>query len=201
MPRRCSVCIHPQRTDIDRALVSGIESNQAVAIRFQSQGSPSPSAVDRHRRFHLGPRLAAERALHEGGRLIRGEIERQAVTLNSLLAQVEALEAKAELIWSRSLAKGNEKTAKDVIREFSRLVELKARLSSVLRPGERDRGDVNVQVNLQQRLSSDPVASERWARLTLETIADERRDAELEASSQKVQVQAPALAPTGSPSP
>ncbi|GJD97300.1 hypothetical protein OCOJLMKI_4529 [Methylobacterium iners] len=50
MPRRCSLCAHPGRSDIDAALSSGA-SLDAVLTQF---GLPSRSALQRHRTGHLG---------------------------------------------------------------------------------------------------------------------------------------------------
>lgn len=170
MPRRCSLC-SPQRADIDQAIIAG-ESNRSIASRFQGQGSPSASAVDRHRRFHLGPALAAVEA-------------RRGRKFADLVLDIEEdlirLGAKAE-------AGGDIKTALLARRERIRLAELGARVSGELR-APASGPTTNVQVlNVGQPTS--PEAAERWARLTLETIADERRDAELARQT----VQAPALA-------
>jgi len=53
MPRTCTVCAHPQRTGIDRALVGGA-SNRSIALHF----GVSHMAVQRHR-AHLAPLGAA----------------------------------------------------------------------------------------------------------------------------------------------
>src|SRR4051794_27269317 len=50
MPRACTVCTHPARAAIDRALVAG-QPYRDIAGQF----SVSPSALDRHRAEHLSP--------------------------------------------------------------------------------------------------------------------------------------------------
>jgi len=54
MPRRCTVCDHPQREAIDAALVSDSEPNRAIADRF----GIGLSALGRHRREHIPEALA-----------------------------------------------------------------------------------------------------------------------------------------------
>ncbi len=54
MPRACTICDHPERTAINKALASG-ETNRIVAQRFDS----SAAAVQRHRAKHL-PALLTE---------------------------------------------------------------------------------------------------------------------------------------------
>ena len=66
MPRTCTICSHPQRADIDKALV-GNESNRDVSNRF----GPSVPALQRHRAHHLPQVLA--RAQHVTLPRIRGE--------------------------------------------------------------------------------------------------------------------------------
>jgi hypothetical protein len=57
MPRRCSVCIHPDRQQIDQAIVSG-NSYRTVAQQF----AISRDAVVRHRR-HLSVALSLAKTL------------------------------------------------------------------------------------------------------------------------------------------
>ena len=60
MPRRCTICEHAQRQDIDKALVSG-ESLRSLKARF----GVSASALSRHRKSHLAPLLAQVASGHE----------------------------------------------------------------------------------------------------------------------------------------
>ena len=60
MPRRCTVCDHPQRHGIDEALVSG-GSYRSVAKRF----GLSESAVYRHKTEHLPVHLLKARDVQE----------------------------------------------------------------------------------------------------------------------------------------
>lgn len=53
MGRTCSICTHPERVAIDKALVAG-ESNRAISRRFHV----SKDAVARHRAEHLPATLA-----------------------------------------------------------------------------------------------------------------------------------------------
>jgi transposase len=60
MPRRCTVCDHPEIHSIDQALVSG-ESYRSVAKRF----GLSESAVYRHKTEHLPAHLLKAREVEE----------------------------------------------------------------------------------------------------------------------------------------
>ena len=64
MPRSCTVCEHPKREGIDRALV-GETSNLSVSSLF----GVSESAVRRHKANHLPATLAKA---HEAGEAARG---------------------------------------------------------------------------------------------------------------------------------
>lgn len=57
MSRVCTVCVHANRPEIDRLLVSG-ESIRNIAKQF----GVSPSAVDRHRKQHLPDTLVHAKA-------------------------------------------------------------------------------------------------------------------------------------------
>src|SRR5215210_4107459 len=52
MSRTCTVCSHPKRDEINRALISG--TTRGIAGRFDL----TKSSIDRHRREHLRPYLA-----------------------------------------------------------------------------------------------------------------------------------------------
>jgi len=77
MPQRCTICTHPERTAIDRALVAGEQSNRRIASQF----SVTEGAVRRHKAEHV-PRALVEAAqeqqhsdavdvMHELGRALR----------------------------------------------------------------------------------------------------------------------------------
>lgn len=57
MPRRCTVCDHPKRAAIDRALIGG-ESNRAIAGRFDL----ARASLQRHAANHLEREVAAAQA-------------------------------------------------------------------------------------------------------------------------------------------
>ena len=57
MPRTCTICQHPQRAAIDKALVAG-QSYRSIAQHFAA----SPDAVLRHKESHLRDLLAEARA-------------------------------------------------------------------------------------------------------------------------------------------
>jgi hypothetical protein len=59
MPRVCTVCAHPQRPEIDRALLGDSSSYRDIAKQF----SISPSAVDRHKKAHIPMALAQAKAV------------------------------------------------------------------------------------------------------------------------------------------
>jgi transposase len=63
MPRRCTVCDHPESHSIDEALVSG-ESYRSVAKRF----GLSESAVYRHKSEHLPAHLLGAKEVGEVAR-------------------------------------------------------------------------------------------------------------------------------------
>jgi hypothetical protein len=179
--RTCRACTHPDRTAIDQAIIAG-ESNRAIATRYQSRSSPSglsPSAVDRHRRYHLAPRLAAIEARREA---------KLADLVAEYRSDLARLLAKAEKA-------GDLKSAISCVRELTRLAELGARQTGELRSGPGSH-DVNVQVVNVTPARSD-AEIERDCRLYLMVIEDERRDLENAPATGIVQVQTPALPAQG----
>jgi hypothetical protein len=117
MPRPCTVCQHPERPAIDRALVGG-EPYRGVARQWQV----SDDAVARHRVAHLPERLAqAQDAV-------------AVAQATDLLREVRALRAKAYALLTRAEQQGDLRTALQGVREARACLELLAELE-----GELDR--------------------------------------------------------------
>ncbi len=115
MPRSCTVCEHPKREEIDRALV-GETSNLSVSSLF----GVSESAVRRHKGNHVPATLA------------KAEEAKEASRADDLLGQVRALQGKTLGILLRAEGAGDLRTALGAIREARGNVELLAKLSGEL---------------------------------------------------------------------
>jgi hypothetical protein len=107
MARTCSICTHPQRGEIDAALVEG-EPYRKIAERW----GVSSAALSRHLRTHLVALLAG----------------RDEVAADNLLGQVRDLRRQAQAIKDRAEREGELDTALKGIRELVRIVELLAKL-------------------------------------------------------------------------
>ena len=114
MPRKCSLCIHDRREQIEQVLLCG-DSYRMVAQRF----AVSRDAVVRHRR-HLPTALAHARELKE---VFHGD---------SLLAQLRELTSEAQRLKVTAEKAGDYRAALAAVRELCRIVELMAKLSGEL---------------------------------------------------------------------
>jgi hypothetical protein len=94
MPRRCTLCEHPERHSIDETLVTGAPY-RSVAKRFRL----SESAVYRHKTEHLPAYLLKAREIEEAARA------------DNLLAQVRHLQTHALDILERAEKAGDSRTA------------------------------------------------------------------------------------------
>lgn len=112
MPRRCTVCDHVSRDEVDRALVAG-ESFRDIAGRFAGLSSAS---IHRHRQAHLA---AVVRQAREADDAARAE---------TLLDQVRGLHARTLRILSTAEAAGDAATALRALREARGGLELLAKL-------------------------------------------------------------------------
>jgi len=115
VPRSCTLCEHPKREEIDRALV-GETSNLSVSSVF----GVSESAVRRHKANHLPAKLAKA---HEAKEVSRAD---------DLLGQVRILQSKTLSILLRAEGAGDLRTALSAVREARGNVELLAKLSGEL---------------------------------------------------------------------
>src|SRR5207248_6485711 len=100
MPRVCTVCAHPERAAIDRALVAG-EGPYALARRYSPLSEP---ALRRHKKDHLPATLALAR---DAGEVARAD---------DLLGQVRDLQRRALAILERAEGAGQLGVALGAIR-------------------------------------------------------------------------------------
>jgi hypothetical protein len=115
MPRRCTVCYHPERHSVDEALVSGTPY-RSVAKRF----GVSESAVYRHKTEHLPAHLLKAREVEEVAKA------------DDLLEQVGHLQAHALDILERAEKAGDLRTALAAISQARGNLELLGKLAGEL---------------------------------------------------------------------
>jgi hypothetical protein len=106
MPRTCSVCTHPQRVAIDRALVEGLPFRH-IASRFDT----STAALQRHKADHLPGHVAKAREA------------KQVADADDLLRQLKSLHNKAISILQQAEQAGDFRTALMGIREARGCIE------------------------------------------------------------------------------
>jgi hypothetical protein len=112
MPRSCTVCAHPRREEIDRALVEGV-STAEISGRYRTVGE---RAVRRHRSNHLPAKL------------VMAEKAAEMAEADDLLDQVGDLQRRALAILDRAEEVGELRTALSAIREARGNLELLAKL-------------------------------------------------------------------------
>jgi hypothetical protein len=115
MPRRCTVCDHPERHGIDEVLITGT-SYRSVAKRFVL----SESAVYRHKTEHLPARLLKAREAEEVAKA------------DDLLEQVRYLQTRALDILERAEKAGDLRTALAAISQARGNLELLGKLAGEL---------------------------------------------------------------------
>jgi transposase-like protein len=115
MPRRCTVCDHPDRRSIDEALVTGAPY-RSVAKRF----GLSESAVYRHKSEHLPAHLLKAREAEE------------VAQADDLLEQVRHLQAHALDILERAEKAGDLRTALAAISQARGNLDLLGKLAGEL---------------------------------------------------------------------
>ncbi|WP_243092849.1 hypothetical protein [Thermus hydrothermalis] len=110
VPRRCTICTHPQREEIDRALVEG-ESFRNIAERF----GVSLGALHRHREHVQDD--------------VQRAVEAKAVQVGvSVLDRIRELNREARALLDEARSKGRYAAAVQAIGAATRLLELEAKL-------------------------------------------------------------------------
>ena len=85
MPQTCSVCIHPQRAEIEKALVAG-EPLREIAGRCPGSRPVSRSALHRHKQEHLPAHLAKAHEEESIGQAI--DVVRQLKAINAACLEI-----------------------------------------------------------------------------------------------------------------
>ena len=115
MPRRCTVCSHPDRPSIDQALVNR-KAFRHVAPRFNL----SVRSLIRHHDDHL-PEL-----------LLKSKAAEEATQADDLLAELRGLRDKTYELLGQAEQKGDVKAALAAIREIRATLELLAEMAGKL---------------------------------------------------------------------
>ena len=123
MPRKCTVCAHPEREAIDAALVAG-DSYRRIAAQF----ALSATSLRRHKKNHLPEALARAQDAHE------------VAQADDLLAQVRELQERALAILTKAERSGELRVALTAIREARGCIELLGKLAGEL----QQEGTVNI---------------------------------------------------------
>jgi hypothetical protein len=119
MPRNCTVCEHPQRVEIDRALV-GDASNRSLASLYDV----SEAAVRRHKANHFPTKLAKA---HEAEEIAQAD---------DLLAEVRALQQRTLAILEAAEESQQHRTALAAIREARSNLEMQTKLVGELQTNQ-----------------------------------------------------------------
>ena len=119
MTRKCTVCIHPDRKAIDRALLQG-DTLRDIA----RQHAVSKDALHRH--------LSEE---HITTRIAKAEEAKEIARADTLLNQVRDLQTRAMRILQQAEQAGDLRTACTAIREARGTLELLAKVTGELETG------------------------------------------------------------------
>lgn len=111
VPRRCTVCSHPEKEAIDEALVGGA-AFPALAALYRV----SDDALGRHKANHLPAKL------------VMAEQAAEVAEADDLLDQVKGLQGRAYGILDKAEGAGDLRTALGAIREARGNLELLAKL-------------------------------------------------------------------------
>lgn len=111
MPRTCTICRHPNRTEIDTALIRP-DSFRDIATRYGT----SKSALERHRDKCLPKHL------------LRAKEDSETQSATALVKELRELARKTGLILTRAMDEKNGDLALKAIARLERQLELKARL-------------------------------------------------------------------------
>jgi len=124
MARKCSICFHPRRAEIEEARLAG-SSFRGIARRF----AVSEDATERHAASHLSQKLAKAMAAQEAQSYaaVERHVEREELSGEALLERVLSLARQAEEILRDARADGKPGLALAAIDKAASLLELMGR--------------------------------------------------------------------------
>jgi hypothetical protein len=122
MPKKCTVCTHPEREAIDVALLEAVTYRE-IQTRF---GGLNKSSLCRHKK-------------HVRAVLVKAEEAKDLTRADSLLEEIGRLRQKAMRIATKAEEMGDLRTALAGVRELTRIVELMAKLR-----GEIEQKEINI---------------------------------------------------------
>jgi len=123
MPRVCSICVHPKRKEIDRALTEMSDSNRRIASRYDV----SERAIRDHKANHLKVRML---------KAVEKREEADIRTAIDVVGQLKAINGAAlSVLKSARDAKDGDLALKAIDR-IQRQIELQAKLIGELSDGD-----------------------------------------------------------------
>ncbi len=156
MPRRCTVCAHPQREEIERAIARG-ESYRRIAAQY----SVSLTSLRRHVQAHLPQQVQAA---------VQAEMVEHGA---SILSQVRELNQKARQLLDEAATNRRYSGAAAFLKEARELLTLEARLLGEL--DTRERVEVHnyldartLAIRIARELEDEPELAERLGRIIME---------------------------------
>ncbi len=120
--QKCSICIHPQREEIDETLLLSTTPLRTVADQF----GVSKTALLRHKADHIATELVKAKQADE---ICRAE---------SLFDKLVSLKSDAERITKKAESNDDLKTALSGIREQSRIIEILAKMQGQIQQPKID---------------------------------------------------------------
>jgi len=119
MSQRCSICLHPERAEIDKAIIKRV-SNRAIA----SQYGMSTASVQRHKTAHIPKDL------------VIAKDAKDVAEAGNLLSELTDLKDRTERILAKCEQAGDLRTALLGIKELRNCVELLLKVSGELQPAQ-----------------------------------------------------------------
>jgi len=128
LTRRCTVCMHPQRADIDKALI-GNDMFRNISLKY----GISIGSLQRHKKNHLMGQLAEvqrarDAALHQIGAEYAEQVKKDVIIASDLLDQIQELRYRAVSLLNQAELSGDFRTALAGIREARECIELMSKI-------------------------------------------------------------------------
>ena len=139
MPRICTICAHPKRSEIDRRLLAG-EPVRAIVRAIAGHVPISKTSLQRHQQ-HVSEAISKSRDAVE---LVRGD---------DLVSELQRLASEARRLQAKAEADGDTRTAIAALRELTRLIELRARVLGELRDRQVNVLNVNLDETTATRIA------------------------------------------------
>ncbi|MGV8123507.1 MAG: hypothetical protein AB2L14_27455 [Candidatus Xenobiia bacterium LiM19] len=135
MPRRCTICDHPKRAEIDQAIINN-ETYRKIAEQYEI----TVASLNRHKQSHIPELLSKTQEIHDQRvaalvEIVQERAAQETGQADTLLVQLKEWISRTERLFSKAEESGDLRTALAAVKEGRGNLELLGKLLGEIQEG------------------------------------------------------------------